>query len=423
MKILLVNTFDKGGAANSCVRLHNELLINNNSSLLLKNKTNHVPSSFTYYKNLPKTSRLIKIKNKLKKIISNFFFSEKEQNKKMVLKNRSSGLDYFSFPETNYDITKTNLYKSADIINLHWVADFLDWKTFFKKNTKPVVWTLHDENPYLGGEHYNEKYFGIDDGGLPIERVYSDFEKKEISRQLNYKKEILKNISNIHIVSPSLWLLNSSKNSELFSKYPHYYIPYGYPVDVFKPYNKSFCREVLGIPIDKRVILFVSDSIKNSRKGFGYLKKAFEDISNEYKNDLFLCAVGSNLEVNLNENIIELGRINDEKLMAMVYSASDLFVIPSLYDNLPNTMIESLLCGTPVIGFNIGGIPDVVIDQKTGYLCPEISVQSLKETIEKFLINPDIFDREKIAAISKSKYASNIQAKNYIELYQKILNK
>lgn len=133
--------------------------------------------------------------------------------------------------------------------------------------------------------------------------------------------------------------------------------------------------------------------------------------------------MGSNLEVNLNENIIELGRINDEKLMAMVYSASDLFVIPSLYDNLPNTMIESLLCGTPVIGFNIGGIPDVVIDQKTGYLCPEISVQSLKETIEKFLINPDIFDREKIAAISKSKYASNIQAKNYIELYQKILNK
>lgn len=94
--------------------------------------------------------------------------------------------------------------------------------------------------------------------------------------------------------------------------------------------------------------------------------------------------MGSNLEVNLNENIIELGRINDEKLMAMVYSASDLFVIPSLYDNLPNTMIESLLCGTPVIGFNIGGIPDVVIDQKTGYLCPEISVQSLKKPLKNF---------------------------------------
>lgn len=117
----------------------------------------------------------------------------------------------FTFPYSPNDITDTKEYQEADIINLHWVANFLDWNTFFQKNTKPIVWTLHDQNPFLGGEHYEELFCGIDDNGEAIPRVYEEFEKEENDKLVDFKKEILEDISNLHIVAPSKWLVEESK--------------------------------------------------------------------------------------------------------------------------------------------------------------------------------------------------------------------
>ncbi|SOD81201.1 glycosyltransferase [Spirosoma fluviale] len=427
MNITLINTFDVGGAAKSCIRLHQGLLAEEITSvLLLKQKTQNIANSVRFQPLEPVLSTQKKIRAKLKRIALELKIVAPPKDPIIpqitFLKQRPKGLEAFSFHYTDIDLTQSPEYLAADIINLHWVADFLDWQSFFIKNTKPVVWTLHDQNPFLGGEHYAERYLGLDAQGYPISRKYTEQEQEEEKKILDIKRSALEQVKNLHIVAPSKWLVESSQNSELLGRFSHHHIPYGYPTDIFKPYDRLFCREVLGIPQDKTVLLFVADSVDNSRKGYVYLQKALECLSETHQQEVFLCAIGSKAHLSSNHQVIELGHVHDERLMAMAYSAANAFVIPSLEDNLPNTMIESALCGTPVIGFNTGGIPSIVINAQTGYLCPEISVQSLRETIEKFLDNPTVFDREKIAHEAKEKYALEVQAQRYIQLYESILS-
>lgn len=138
---------------------------------------------------------------------------------------------------------------------------------------------------------------------------------------------------------------------------------------------------------------------------------------------MVLCAVGhKKVKLNFTNNVIELGAINDELLMSVAYSAADVFVIPSLMDNLPNTVLESLMCGTPVIGFPVGGILDMVKHEENGYLANEISADALKHEIEKFLNNSNQLKANEIRKNAINKYDLNIQAQNYINLYRSLLN-
>ena len=420
MKILHINTYDTGGAAKACLRLHQGLLEENiDSKALIKERSNYLPLTFSFIPALANFK--VKLKDKLIRIGKELkllgLHSEQEKTE-IALKKVRKGLEMFIYPFAVTDITESPLYKEADIIHLHWVASFLDWQSFFAKNTKPVVWTLHDQNPFLGIEYYAERFLGIDDKGMPIERKYQKQELQEEKKMVDFKKNILKNIDNLTIIAPSKWLLDESKKSQVFEKYQHFHIPNGFPIEVFKPHNKDFCREILGLPQNKKVILFVADSVENNRKGFVFLKKALEKIKNE---EIVLCAIGSKTNIEQQNNLIELGKIQDERLMAMAYSAADVFVIPSLEDNLPNTMIESLLCGTPIIGFPVGGILDVLEDSENGYLCSEISVEALQKNIEKFLNNSHLFDRQRIAQKAQEEYALQVQAKKYVNLYHSIL--
>ena len=424
MKILIVNTFDIGGAANSCKRLHLGLLSNNiKSEVLLKSKQNNWPNSFIYSFKQPAKwfSSSDKNKNKVKRILREFKFyspQNKKNETKEFLSFRSTGLEMFSFPNSGSDITQTDLYKETDIINLHWVPNFLDYSSFFKKNTKPVVWTLHDMNPFSGGEHYVEKYLGIDNFGFPIRRQVSEEEKIVAKKNIEIKKQALSKVYNLTIVAPSEWLAEEARKSEVFRGYPVLCIPYGLDAEKYAPRDQNYSRDLLGIPKDKKVILFVADSISNSRKGFVYLKRAFQQLSNM---NVVLCAIGQkNCELESFNNILELGPIYDERLMSIAYSAADVFVIPSLMDNLPNTVLESIMCGTPVIGFPVGGIPEIIIDGENGLLTKEISVSSLVDTLSKFLDFPQRFDRKRIRENAVEKYDQKIQAERYISLFKDI---
>lgn len=424
MKILIVNTYDKGGAANACKRLHRGLLIEGMASkVLLKFKQNNWQNCFCF-KQVPKNlSRAIKIENKVKRVLKEFkLYNPKQvQNSKEqeFLNKRLTGLEMFSFPNSGLDITLHDIYKEADIINLHWVANFLDYRSFFDKNTKPVVWTLHDMNPFTGGEHYLEEYLGIDGSGFPIKRNLSEEEIRVANENIKIKKQVLLNISNLTIVAPSEWLVSAARKSEVFRDRPIYCIPYGLDSEIYKPRDKEYSRELLGIPKDKKVILFVADSIDNNRKGFVFLKRAFEQLAAP---DLVLCAIGNkNSEFESIDTIFELGPIYDERLMSIAYSAADVFVITSLMDNLPNTVLESLMCGTPVIGFPIGGIPDMIQDGENGYLTADISVNSLVSTMNKFLENPSSFNKVEIRNNAVKIYDQKVQAQNYIDLFESIL--
>jgi glycosyltransferase involved in cell wall biosynthesis len=426
MKILIVNTYDFGGAAKACLRMHKGLLeIGIHSTLLLKEKTKPIENSNVCPKRLLSfRSRLI---NKLKRIGVEFgLFTKKNKNelrKFRFLKERPDGLEYYSFIDSEYDITDCPEYKDADLIHLHWVADFLDWKSFFNKNTKPIIWTLHDQNPFLGGEHYAERFLGIDNLGNPISRVRKEVEMIQELELLNLKRNLLNKVKDMWIVSPSTWLMNSSKNSSILNKYSHYLIPYGIPTEIFKPLDINFCREILGLPKEKKILLFVADSVDNSRKGFAFLQRSLELMGSTFSDKVLLCAVGEKSQWKENEMIIELGKVYDERLMAMVYSSADLFVIPSLEDNLPNTMLESLCCGTPVLGFPTGGILDVIDEGINGFICDQISVNGLIRGLNKFLNTDFIIDRESISNNAIGKYTSVNQANEYLRLYKEILNR
>ena len=420
MKILHINTFDDGGAAKACLRLHEGLLDQGiDSKVLIKSKK----FSFreTYLFRFPNPNLWDRVKNKLLvlgkrfKLIPEF---SKTESIKILLKKQRKGLEIFSYPEAETDITLSPLYKAADIIHLHWVAGFLDWPSFFAKNRKPIVWTLHDQNPFLGIDHYAERFFGIDDDGRPIQRLYSQEEISEEKKVNNYKKRIVANVKNLVVVCPSKWLMSESKKSQVLGRFVHYHIPNGFPTNIFKPYNQDFCRDVLNLPKNKKIILFVSQSVDSIRKGFKLLRKALELLKDS---NVLMCSVGYKADSESRRDSIDLGYVHDERLMAVIYSAADLFIVPSLEDNLPNTMIEALLCGTPVVGFPVGGIPDVIVNEKNGFLSATIDAVGLKEAIQNVLNNIDKYDRNLIAEDAFKKFNLALQAKRYIEVYQKVL--
>ncbi|MBZ9729741.1 glycosyltransferase [Salegentibacter sp. JZCK2] len=423
MKILIVNSIDKGGAANACLRLHAGLFQEGiDSKVLLREKQKETLHTYTLKPQQKKVSKSQKIVNKFIKILRSYGILKKRPipEKLSFLKNREKGLEFYSFPDSSFDITASKLYRKADIINFHWVADFLDFQSFFKKNTKPVVWTLHDMNPFTGGEHYKEEYLGIDNTGRPLKREVTKDEKIRSESNLELKKEALSKIKNMNIIAPSRWLADEAKKSELFNAYPVHHIPYGLDSHTYKPLDQTFARRLLSIPENKKVILFVADSIDNQRKGFIYLKRAFRQLSD--KKDLVLCAIGKTSETISDDlDIINLGVIKDERLMSAAYNAADAFVIPSLMDNLPNTVIESLMCGTPVIGFPVGGIPEMIRDGENGFVAKEISVNALVESLKTFLNTMDNFNRKNIRTKAVEKYDLKIQAGSYIKLFESIL--
>lgn len=422
MKLLLVNTSDVGGAGKACARLHLGLLNSGVASklLLANNRNNHI-ESYTQ-ESLKDKSLNKKIKNKFSNILRELKIIKppKKTEQELFLESRKKGLELFSYPNSNYDVTESDLYKEADIINLHWVSGFIDYESFFKKNKKPVIWTLHDMNPFTGGEHYTESYLGIDNAGFPVKRVVTNEEKEQFKKVLDLKKKALSNVKNLHFVTLCNWMTNELKQSEFFNQFPIHHIPNGIDSNIFKIRDKNYSRELLNIPLDKKVILFVADLIKTNRKGIEFLLRALEKLTQD---DVILFVIGhKNEKLKRFDNIIQYGLVNDDRLLSSIYSAADAFVIPSLMDNLPNTVLESLLCGTPVIGFPIGGTPDMVDNKKNGLLTDTISVDSLADTINYYLKNGVSQKREEIRKEAVKKYDKKVQASNYIELYKNILN-
>ena len=395
MNVLLINTYNYGGAAQACMRLHRGLLKQGISSRLLTlTGSTEIPEVYSFRSIFKSRSQRV-----IQKLREYHFNAQKQRQ----LSGLPKGFEPFQLSKAPFELTEHPLLKWADVINLHWVAHFLDYPTFFKKVNQPIVWTLHDMLPFTGGYHYEK--------GFPFES-YSHL----IRREVQTKKAALKN-TDLSIIALNDWLCNLSKKSELFGKYPHHIIPNGLDTTVFKIQNKRFSKRIFNIPNHKRCLLFVADSVTNKRKGFNLLMEAINQMDH---NNIHLAIIGGNTnQFNHLENVTAIGKIKDERLMALAYNAADLFIIPSIEDNLPNTVMESLACGTPVVGFNIGGIPQMVKPDFNGLLAEDTTIGDLKITIEKALNT--VFQNQKIEADAHSRFDDSVQAKAYIDLFSSIL--
>lgn len=397
MKVLHISTFDVGGAAKAAIRLHKGLLgagVDSNFLSLFSSKSDFSGKYQHHYTKREKVLEYARIK---------WRFGQNRKYERKIQENQNS-LEFTTLPNTSFDITKQDVYKEADVVNLHWISSYLDYPSFWKKNEKPVVWTLHDMNPFCGIYHYQGD-------------ATSNRDLTEINDEVKKRKDKLYQKAQINVVCPSKWLLKVSASSQLLKRFPHHHIPYGLDTTVFTPQDRKEVRRKLALPKDKKILLFVSQNVSNYRKGYDLLLKALSQIDGL---DSFQAVTVGMVPRDKHDNIIYLGSIDEESKMAEVYAAADAFIMPSREDNLPNVMLESLACGTPVICFPVGGMLDVIDNGFNGYLCPDTTAESLAQTILRWVNNSSNFNQRNIRNRAVSLFSEEIQARRYIDLYQKI---
>jgi len=339
-----------------------------------------------------------------------------------------AGLAFFSDDRTIFGADPWRHLPECDVIQLHWILGFLDYKSFFAAlpPSKPVVWTMHGMDPMTGGCSYDDSCgrFTAECGACPQLGSHHD---SDLTHQVwQRKKNIYSKLgaAQFHLVTPSRWLHDEVQRSSLLKHFSCKVIPNGLDTEAFAPRNREAAREVLGLPQDAKVVLFVADGLQEPRKGLHLLSQAISGM--KAKEQLFLVSLGPGQPPTLDGiRHLQIERLNNDRILSFVYSAADVFVAPSLQDNLPNTLVESISCGTPAVGFAVGGIPDVIRPGLTGLLAKQLDADDLGRAIVELL--GDTERLKKMSAncrkIACEEYSLEVQAKRYAVLYQEMLER
>jgi glycosyltransferase involved in cell wall biosynthesis len=417
LNVCHISTHDTaGGAARAAYRLHWGLgSLDIESRMLVAFRSGAEKSIRTWRHN---SSVLIRLRRWL-------YRNQVSRDYARYQQSRPQGYELFTDDRCDQGLELWAQLRDIDIVNLHWVSGMLDYRTFFSSAPEhiSIVWTLHDMNPFTGGCHYEDgcaRYLAQCGACPQLGATNPGDLSHQVWRRKRRSFQQLRD-GQLHVVTPSRWLAEAARASSLFATVPTTVIPYGLDTADFAPRDKLFSRDLLSIPADAAVVLFAADSVNNRRKGVQYLIDALNGLQLD---NLFLLSVGGGqLPIASSVPYLHLGKINNDLMLSVVYSAADLFVIPSVQDNLPNTVLESMACGTPVVGFDVGGIPDMVRPGVTGLLSPVGDVNALREAIASLLQDP--MKRAELSANCRqtvlNEYTLEIQACNYLKLYQSLL--
>ena len=422
MAIVQINTYDiHGGAARAAHRLHHGLLeVGQNSQMLVMQKSSTDETVFRV--------NLEKVEENLEEQL---FFGAAIQEHYINAHRTETSNTLFSLPYPGYDLSALPMLHEADIINLHWVAYYQSLTTLQSLFAlgKPVVWTLHDQWAFTGGCHYTagcQKYLQ----DCVVCPQLSDDPFNLAATILKDKIELFRG-ANLTIVTPSRWLAECAKQSKLFKDLRVEVIPNGLDTDIFSPLPKAKAKKRLGIGADVITLLFVAEQFTEKRKGFQHLVAALQHCLDspgfqklvQCERIKLLCLGHSGYEADsLGIPVVFLGYLDSDEEIRTAYAGADLFILPSLEDNLPNTILESMSCGTPVVAFDIGGVPDLVINGVTGQLvCPGDELQ-MSEAILSLVFNPkqlkEMGERCRQQMIEKN--SLTVQAGRYLKLYQEL---
>ncbi|MCF2488232.1 glycosyltransferase family 4 protein [Dyadobacter sp. CY347] len=414
MVLHLSNFHLEGGAGVAATRLHRALLKSGAESRLLVPNLSAEEPGVAGLSNTALQSKLAWARF----VGERLYFYPQEKN--------ASVRFAFSPAEIGADISTNRWVQEADIIHLHWInfgflsLDSLD--QLFSLG-KPIVWTLHDMWTFTGGCHYSR---GCEN--FLTHCHYCPYLAKpdayDISfQQFERKQSIYKN-AQMALVSPSQWLNDLVKRAALTQQIRSLNIPNCIDTELFRPYDKLTIRGKLNLPESKKLILFAGANIADPRKGFTFFKQGLEKtglLANEIE-ILVLGKANPEMMASFPVPVHYLGKISDPNAMAEAYNAADMIVVPSLEDNLPNTIMEAMSCGTPAVGFATGGIPEMIDHQTNGYIALQGSAQSLAEGIEWVLNNGHNAGLpERARAKVLETYSETIVAAQYQQLYQELL--
>ena len=325
------------------------------------------------------------------------------------------------------NITSKVAQLEPDIINLHWVcSSYLQIETLAKLN-KPLVWTLRDMWAFTGGCHYSgdcDRYTASC-GACP---QLGSSKNCDLSRWVWQRKAKAWNNLNLTIVSLSSWLGKCARSSSLFKDLRIEIIPNGIDIDIYKPINQKLAREQLNLPQDKKLVFFgAARATSDKRKGFTQLQQALQYLSKSgCQDELELVIFGGGRPDNPPEFGFKehyLGRFSDSLSLSLIYSAADVFVAPSIEENLANTVLEAIACGTPCVAFNIGGMPDLIEHQQNGYLAEPYKIEDLAQGIAWVLENESRHQKLSCRAREKveQEFTPEIPAYRYASLFNEIL--
>jgi len=332
---------------------------------------------------------------------------------------------FFSLGGPGSALAAHPLVRSADILNLHWIPrlaaprDIGDLLALGKR----VVWTLHDEWAYTGGCHYAsgcEQWRTRCDACPQLLRDPFEFVKATFDAKVAAYAR-----GDLVIASPSRWLARTASESALFGGRRIECIPYGVDLEVFHPSRREAGRARLGVREDEAAILFSADTAAERRKGFAELRAALEHAraalaASEIPASVRLAVLGHADPATLPAGAVATGHISSRTALAEVVAASDLYVLPSLEDNLPNGVLEALSCGTPCIGFDTGGVPDMLAQTDGCELAPVGDASALGASIARSVRNLAVL-RERRAVIrsnAERRYHPRLQALGYLALYR-----
>jgi glycosyltransferase involved in cell wall biosynthesis len=338
---------------------------------------------------------------------------------------RPKGLEPFSSDQSQVGGDVSLALPLSGIINLHWVAGFIDYNQFFSRvpNRTPVVWTLHDMNPFTGGCHYALGCSAYISGCGSCPQLGSTTQRDLAFTIFHRKRRAVLNVANnrLHIVSPSHWLARQAGESAVFRNLEISVIPNGLDVDSFQPRNKQVAREALGIDQKAKVVLFIAESISVHRKGLDLLLDALDALS-DVQGLCLLTAGSGNFMVQHKVAHCHMNHVNSDRILSVIYSAADVLVAPSRQENLAQTAIEAMACGTPVVAFQVGGFLDIVRPGLTGLLAKAADVRELRDCIARLLSDSAL--RAEMAAncrqVVLKEYSLELQAKRYLCLYESL---
>ena len=417
MKVLLINTSDrKGGAAKAAYRLHQGLQkIDVKSQMMVQEKQ----SDDSTVIGLSAESGIGKAKTGLRLTL--------ERLPLKLYANRSNTSYSPQWLPDNLVSQAARL--DSDLINLHWIGEgYLQIETVAKFN-RPLVWTLHDMWAFTGGCHYNQdcdRYISSC-GACPQLGSKKDY---DLSRWVWRRKTKAWQNSNLTIVVLSSWLKECVSSSSLFKDLRVEVIPNGLDITKYRPIKQQTARQILGLPQDKQLVLFGAiQATSDRRKGFHLLQAALQKLSqSEWKNRLELLIFGASQPAKpplLGFKTRYLGYLHDDLSLALMYSAADVTIVPSIQESFGQTASESLACGTPVVAFETTGLKDIVDREQNGYLARPFDTEDLARGIVWVLDDRERYQKLSDCARQKveREFASEIQARRYLSLYTEILEK
>jgi len=329
------------------------------------------------------------------------------------------------------DITRYKVFREADIIHLHWTNQgMLSLKGLRRilQSGKPVVWTMHDLWAASGICHVALGCRRFVEGCHHCQLLPEGGSLNDLSARVYKRKQRLLSEQSITFVACSRWLESEAKSSALMRGQRVTSIPNPIDTRVYHPTDKAEARQREQLPQDMRLLLFVCQRVTNPNKGMQYLVDACSLLARQHptmQEEMGVVILGGHAEEVADQlpfKTFALGYVSDEQRLVDIYNAVDLFVLPSLSENLPNTIMEAMACGVPCLGFRVGGIPEMIDHRRTGYVAEYCSSDDLARGIRWVLCEAP-YEALKRQALSKVEHSYSLSsvAMRYSEVYQQAI--